>query len=248
MIKVSSYPITKWKLVSVIFLFASTLMNAQTASISKVELAGEKIIVHYDLDDSNPANEYQINLYASQDNFATALAKVKGDVGDEVKPGTGKKIEWSIREELGPYKGKLSLEVRGRMFISVARINSISSGDKYKRGKSHQLRWKPGNNNQVTIELLKGGQTISTQPNQPNNGSFSLFIPPHTVVGDDYAIRITDTKDSENASTSQPFSVTRKIPLLLKVVPVLGIAGVLTVLAGGKDEPEDHGIELPELP
>ena len=248
MIKLPSYPITKWKLVSVIFLFASTLTNAQTASISKVELAGEKIIVHYSLDDSNPANEYQINLYASQDNFATALAKVKGDVGDEVKPGAGKKIEWSIREELGPYKGKLSLEVRGRMFVSIAKINSISSGDKYKRGKSHRLTWKPGNNNQVTIEFLKGGQTISTQPNQPNNGSFSLFIPPHTVVGNDYSIRITDTKDTENASTSQPFSVTRKIPLLLKVVPVLGVAGVLTVLAGGKDEPEDHGIELPELP
>ena len=149
----SLYPISKRKHLLVIFLFASTLANSQTASISKVELAGEKIIVHYDLDDSNPANEYQINLYASQDNFATALAKVKGDVGDEVKPGTGKKIEWSIREELGPYKGKLSLEVRGRMFISVARINSISSGDKYKRGKSHHLRWKPGNNNQVTISL-----------------------------------------------------------------------------------------------
>ena len=223
--------------------------SAQTAAIKKIEIAGEKIIVHYDLDDSNPANEYQMNLYASQSNFATALTKVRGDVGNEIKPGSNKKIEWNVREELGPYKGKLSLELRGRMFIPVAKINSISAGDKYKRGKSHSLTWKPGNSNQVTIELLKSGQTISTQPNQPNNGSFSLFIPPHTVLGNDYSVRITDTKDGENASTSRPFSVTRKVPLLLKVVPVLGVAGVLTLLAGGgKDAPEDGAIVLPELP
>lgn len=224
--------------------------HAQTASIKKIELAGEKIIVHYDLDDSNPANEYQMNLYASQSNFATALTKVSGDVGSEIKPGPNKRIEWNAREELGPYKGRLSLELRGRMFIPVAKINSISAGERYKRGKSHQLTWKPGNSNQVTIELLKDGQTISTQPNQPNNGSFSLFIPPHTVIGDDYSIRITDTKDGENATTSNPFRVTRKVPLLLKVVPVLGVVGIAAVLtSGGKGEdPEDGYIILPELP
>mgnify|MGYP006216884609 CR=1 FL=1 len=43
-----------------------------------------------------------------------------------------------IREELGPYKGKLSLEIRGKMFIPIAKINSISEGDKFKRGKNHQ--------------------------------------------------------------------------------------------------------------
>ena len=247
MIMLSPYLMRTRKNLLVVLLFPAMIANAQTASIKKVELAGERIIVHYDLEDGNPANEYQIFLYASQSNFATALTKVRGDVGNEIKPGSNKKIEWNIREELGPYKGKLSLELRGRMFVSVAKINSISAGDKYRRGKNHDLTWKPGNNNPVTIELMKGGQTITTQPNQPNNGSFSLFIPPHTVVGKDYSVRITDTKDGDNVSTSRPFSVTRKIPLLLKVVPVVGVAGVLVALAGAS-EPEDNGIELPELP
>lgn len=233
-----------------------TLSRAQTASIKKVELAGEKIIVHYDLDDSNPANEYQIQLYASQSNFATALTKVQGDVGNEVKPGSNKKIEWNVREEIGPYKGRLSLEIRGRMFMAVARFNNISEGDKFKRGKNHMITWKPGNNNPVTIELIKGGQTIDTQPNQPNNGTFSLFIPPHTTVGKDYSVRITDTKDQENVTASQPFAVTRKVPLLLKMVPILAIGGVVAALAGGgggTGEPPGGGttdgqIELPEQP
>jgi len=235
----------------VVFLFAAIVADAQRASIKKVELAGEKIIVYYDLEDSNPANEYQINLYASQNNFATALTSVRGDVGNEIKAGSNKKIEWNIREELGPYKGKLSLEIRGKMFIPVAKINSISEGEKFKRGKSHVLTWKPGNNNPVNIELLKDGQPISSQLNQPNNGTYPLFIPPQAEVGKGYSLRITDTKDNENAISSYPFTVTRKVPLLLKVVPILAIGGVVAVLAGGGGStPEGVGaeIQLPDFP
>lgn len=242
----------------VLFLLFAVAASAQKASINKVELAGEKIIVHYDLEDSNPGHEYQINLYASQNNFATALTKVKGDVGNEIKPGSNKKIEWNIMEELGPFKGKLSLEIRGRMFIPVARINSISEGDKLKRGKNHTVTWKPGNNNAVNIELLKGGKVISSQLNQPNNGAHSFLIPVNAEVGKDYSLRITDTRDAENNTMSQPFAVTRKVPLLLKVVPILAVGGVAAVvLGGGGDEsggPTDNGsvndgtIPLPEFP
>ncbi len=235
------------------FVLAATAVYGQKASIKKVELAGEKIIVHYDLEDSNPANEYQINLYASQSNYATALTKVKGDVGNEVKAGSNKKIEWNIREELGPYKGKLALEIRGIMFIPIAKINNISEGDKYKRGKSHSINWKPGNSNPVNIELLKNGQPISSQLNQPNNGAYSLYVPPHTAIGKDYRLRITDTKSSDNVTTSQPFAITRKVPLLLKVVPILAIGGVVAALGGsggggGTTPPPDSQIPLPGLP
>lgn len=228
-------------------------VHAQRASIKRVELAGDKIIVHYDLEDSNPANEYQIQLYSSQSNFATALTRVKGDVGTEIKAGSNKKIEWSILEELGPYKGKLSLEIRGRMFIPVAKINNVSEGDKFKRGKNHTLTWKAGNSNPVNIELLKGQEVIGSQPNQPNIGSCSLPIPMHSPVGKDYSIRITDTKDPENIVLSQPFTVTRKIPLLLKVVPILAIGGVVAVVAGGgggggSDDGGGREIEVPALP
>jgi len=242
------------KTLIVVLLLAAIAAHAQRASIKRVELAGEKIIVHYDLEDSNPANEYQISLYSSQSNFATALTKVRGDVGNEIKPGSNKKIEWSIREELGPYKGKISLEIRGRMFVPVAKINSISEGDKFKRGKNHSVTWKPGNSNPVTIELMKGDQSINTQNSQPNTGTFSLYIPPNTMVGKDYTIRITDTKDTENVARSQPFTVTRKVPLLLKVLPIVAVGGAVAVLAGGGSgkDPDNGGggnqILLPELP
>lgn len=240
----------------VVWLLAHSLLShAQRASIKKVEFAGEKIIVHYDLEDSNPANEYQISLYASQSNFATALTKVRGDVGSEVKAGPNKKIEWSIREELGPYKGKLSLEIRGKMFIPVAKLSNLSEGDKLKRGKRHLVTWKPGNNNPVNIELLKNGDPVSSQLNQANNGSYSLMVPSNMVPGKGYSLRITDTRDGENSITSQPFLVTRKVPFFLKVVPILAIGGIVAVLAGsgggGNNDPgtgEGGVIELPVQP
>lgn len=232
-------------LILVCALAGSGLAQAQKASIKRVELAGPKVIVHYDLEDSNPANEYQIHLYSSQSNFATALAKVSGDVGDEVKPGNNKKIEWNVTEEIGPYKGRLSLEIRGRMFIPVARITSISAGTVLKRGKSHLVNWRPGNSNPVNIELLKGGKPVSTEVNRQNNGSYNIHISEHSKVGKDYSIRITDAKNHEDYAVSKTFSVKRKLPLLMKTLPVLAVGGAIVLLTGAG---EDDGIPDPPHP
>lgn len=225
---------------------------AQKVSIKRVEIAGEKIIVHYDLEDSNPNNEYQIALYSSQSNFATALTKVKGDVGNEVKPGTDRKIEWSIKEELGPYKGRISLEVRGKQFVSVAKFTNITSSTKLKRGKNHIIAWKPGNSNPVNIEFLNGGQQISAQLNQPNNGAYTLYIPKNQSKGKDYIIRITDTRNQQDVVTSKSFMVVPKVPLLLKVLPVLAVGGGVAALVGagggGGEEDTTTGIKNPPFP
>lgn len=239
------------------FLLLAVSVKAQQASIKKVEIDGDKIIVHYDLEDPNAANEYQIGLYASQNNFATALTKVQGDVGPMVKPGPGKKIEWNIVEELGPYAGKLALEIRGRMYVPVARFNNLETGDSFRRGKTHLITWRPGNNNAVNIELLKGDQPVRSQLNQSNDGSFSFYIPPHTAVGKDYSLRITDTRDPDNVTRSQTFAVRRKIPLVVKALPILVVGGVVAVLMGDRDGGgegggggghEDGAIKLPEFP
>jgi len=108
----------------------------QNVTIKKVELAGEKIIVHYDLDDSNSGNEYMLNLYASKDNYTTPLTKVKGDIGGEVKPGLDKKVEWSLIEEYGAYKGRISLELRGKVYIAFAKLKNFDTEKSYKRGSN----------------------------------------------------------------------------------------------------------------
>ena len=221
-------------------------MAAQTIAIKKVELAGEKIVVHYDLDDSNPNNEYKLDLYASKDNFIAPLTKVKGNVGPEVKPGAGHKIEWNIIEEYGSYKGKISLEIRGKVYIPFVKLQNFNTERTYKRGKSYSMSWKPGNTNPINIELYKGGQRISGEMNQPNNGGHTLFIPNQAKKGNDYRLKITDSKNSEDVLYTSSFQVKPKVPLLVKLFPVLAIGGILATMGGGGGTEQPPGD--PEIP
>ena len=218
----------------VFFSFLSFGVYAQTVTISKVELAGDKIIVHYNLENSNPSSNFMLNLYGSNDNFAAPLAKVSGDVGPEVKPGSNKKIEWNIREEYGNFKGKLALEIRGKVYVPFVKLQNFTTAASYKRGKAHELIWAPGNADPINIELYKGNQRIQGSMSQPNNGAYALNIPSDTKTGSDYRLKISSTKNSDEIIYTPNFKITPKIPLLVKVLPVLVIGGAVVALGGSK--------------
>jgi Ser-Thr-rich glycosyl-phosphatidyl-inositol-anchored membrane family len=231
--------------------------SAQNVVIKNIELAGEKVIVFYDLDDNSATHEYLLQLYSSRDNFAAPLTKVKGDVGAEIKPGVSKKIEWNIREEFGGFKGRLSLEIRGKVFVPFVKLQNFDSKKAYKRGKAYNISWKPGNNDPIHIELFKGSERVTGELNQPNNGSYTMTFPSHASPGKDYRIKITDSKSSEYVVFTDYFKVTPKVPLLLKVLPVVAIVAVVVVVVGGKKSSGDSGgggdtpagdIEVPDLP
>lgn len=232
------------------FFCVCLLSSAQTVVIKKVELAGEKVIVHYELDDGNPNNEYLINLYSSKDNFATALTKVTGDVGMEIKPGATKRIEWNIIEEYGGYKGKLALEIKGKVYVPFARLINFDNKHTWKRGKSHPIKWKPGNSNPLNIELYNGGERVTGEINHPNNGSYSLFIPKHAKAGKEYRLKISDTRNSEEVIYTSYFKVGAKVPLWMKVAPVVVIGAVVAILAGGDGgtKPPESTDKLPAAP
>lgn len=230
-------------------LFFSLAASAQAVSIKRVELAGEKVIVIYDLEDSNPNNQYLLNLYTSKDNFAKAVTNVGGDVGVDIKPGVDKRIEWNLVKEFGGYKGKLSLEIRGRVYIPFIRMQDFNPSATYRRGKTYSIAWKAGNNNPVSIELFKGGQRIAGEMNHSNNGSYELFIPTHAKTGDDYKIKFTDSRNPDEIIYSAPFRVRPKIPLLVKAVPVV-VAVAVVVLLTSKKKPSEKpgGVEEMEDP
>ncbi|HTH58408.1 MAG TPA: hypothetical protein VL728_20315 [Cyclobacteriaceae bacterium] len=207
---------------------------AQTVTIKKVELAGDKVLVYFDLDDSNSSHEFALDLFASRDNFTVPLAKVKGDVGQEVKPGVNKKIEWSIIEEYGGYKGKLALEIRGRVYLPFVKLQNFNTEQSYKRGKSYNLLFKVGSTNPIHVELYKGSQRVSGEMNHPNNGSYLLTIPSNATPGSDYRLKITDSKSNTDVVYSPLFKVKPKISTVVKIlVPAVIIGGAAAALGGG---------------
>ncbi len=233
----------------------SSFAFSQTVNIKRVELNGENIIVIYDLEDSNPNNEYLLQLFSSKDNFGKAVEHVTGDVGMDIKPGVDKKMTWNVVKEYGGYKGKLSLEIRGKVYVPFVRLRGgFDPTATYRRGRNYVITWKAGNANPVNIELLKGGQRISGEVNHPNNGSFELYIPSHAKTGDDYKLKFSDSRNPDEIIITDPFKVKPKIPLLVKVVPAVAVVAVVVLLAGKTKTPGgDNGdgssdIENPPFP
>jgi hypothetical protein len=227
---------------------------AQNVSIKKVELAGDKVIVYFDLEDSNSSNAYLLNLYASKDNFVAPLTKVKGDVGPEVKPGANKKVEWSILEEYGTYKGRITLELRGKVYVAFAKITNFDTEKSYKRGKQYDILWRASGNNPVNVEFFKGSTRVQGEMNHSNNGDYILHIPANAKPGKDYRVKITDTKNTDEVVFTPYFKVVPKIPTALKAVGALVLIGGGVAAAGGGSKAPDNNnttttdIPLPTLP
>ncbi|MBS1506790.1 MAG: hypothetical protein JSS79_09095 [Bacteroidetes bacterium] len=239
---------------ALIFFLVLFEANSQSVIIKNVELSGDKIVVHYSLENSNQNAGFLLNLYESKDNFMSPLTKVSGDVGPEVKPGPDKTIVWKVIDEYGNYKGKLSLEIRGKVYVPFVKLQNFDVASSYKRGKSYDVLWKPGNNDPINIELFKGNQRVQGSMNQANNGAYSLNIPSDMKSGKDYHLKISSVKNSDEVVITPDFKVKPKLPLLVKALPILAIGGAVVALGGGSKKDTGGGgssggdIPLPALP
>ncbi|MFN3840709.1 MAG: Ser-Thr-rich GPI-anchored membrane family protein [Cyclobacteriaceae bacterium] len=218
------------------FLLAALTSGAQTVAISWVEIAGTKIIVHYDLETSNPNHEFTISLFSSKDNFSAPLTKVTGDVGNEIKPGKDKRIIWDVVAELGSFKGDLELEVRGKIFVPFMRLTNFDTSKKYKRGKSYPLTWTSGNmGGQIDIELYDGQTRVNSDRGVSNSGKFEWVIPGSVKPGSNYRLKFTDTKNREEVIFTKEFKIVPKTPMAAKALIGLAVVGggVAAAMAGG---------------
>jgi hypothetical protein len=229
-----------------LLLFLVSAVQAQEFTIKRVELEGDLVNVYYDLLDTTARRSYTVNLFSSRDNYITALEKVKGDFGLEVKPGPNKKITWNTREELGnAFEGEVSLEIRGRVYIPFVRLDGQYSS--FKRTKPYEITWTGGTQqNILNFDLYKGEEKITSFPNIANVGHYTLVIPQSVKPGKGYTFKITDSKNKDQIVNTSAFSVKPKYPLALKAVPVIALGGLifwLTTLGGEDPEtiPPDPG-------
>jgi hypothetical protein len=225
------------------FLIFLPFLSFSQITIKGIEMAGPKIIVHYDLEDPNVNNEYLLNLYTSIDNFATPMKAVKADIGSEIKPGTDKMVEWNFLEEQGKYKGPISVEIRGKAFIPFVKIKDFDLTKSYKRGNAYNLNWKPGSTSAINIELFKGNNRVNSELNIANNGSYSFNIPSKAKTGKNYQLKIVDVKTGDAIHTGQ-FHVKHKVPTLVKVLAILAVGGITYKLT----HHEVQRIEAPPFP
>ena len=205
-------------------------VNSQEFTIKKLELTGDKVNIYYDLVDSVKSRTYTVDLYSSRDNYVSKLEKLAGDQGLEVKPGGNHKIVWAAKDELGAdFEGKVGLEVRGRLYIPFVRLEGLNSS--YKRGKAFPVTWTGGTQqNILNFDLYKGDQKIEPFSNIANVGHAEINIPQRVKPGKDYYFKITDSKNKDQIVNTGTFAVKRKVPLLLKVIPIVAAGVVVATL------------------
>lgn len=242
----------KWVVQSL--LFSAFLMAyampclSQKIELKHVEFKDNKVIVNYNLLDSIADRYYSIRLYSSSDGFLNPLTKVAGDVGLEIKPGLDKKIVWTVKDEPQiNFEQKISLEVRGRIFIPFINTESINQYKVFKRNRNYDLTWTGGSpQNILNFDLYNGDKKIASFPNIGNVGHHSFRFPAHTKPSRHYRFRISDSKNKEEVVFTQEFKIKRKVPLLAKIIPALAAGYFVSILF---KPVKDDGLPLPyDLP
>lgn len=77
---------------------------------------GKNINIYYDLN-GDTQNDYNISVYCSTDGGKTwgdPLQKVSGSVGENTRPGVGKKISWDVLSEREKLEGQVKFRIVAR--------------------------------------------------------------------------------------------------------------------------------------
>lgn len=218
-------------------LFVTNETIGQQLDVYRVELKGDEVIVYYSLLDSIEGRSYSINLYSSLDKYVNPLASVTGDLGIEIKPGLHKKLIWNAKQDLGvDFNDKVSIELRARIYIPFIRFDSFET---IKRGKPTEVTWRGGTpQNILNFELWQNDKRITTIPNVPNAHHAKLEIPMSVKPGKNYSFRIIDSKNKDLVVQTSSFTVKPKIPLLIKIAPIIAVGAIVGFLVKPSSAPE----------
>lgn len=224
---------TRFYLIVVVFalLFYATFPG-YTQTIENIKaspVVNGKVNITFDIMNAQPGQDFNVQIFSSHNGFASPLSYLSGDIGSGIKPGASKKAEWDAQGELRNYVGDITFEVRGEIVLGW-RFKTPSAGGSVRRGKTSLVTWQGGTSgDNVKIELINAGKT-TTIAETKNTGQFAWSAPADLKTGSGYQMRLIS---GGHITNSESFSVKSKIPLLLKLSPVLLVGGAAAALAGG---------------
>ena len=240
-----------------IFSILSFEVSAQNISNVNARLAGEDVIISYDLVGAKVGQRFLIELLYSEDNYQAPLRAVSGDVGENQLGGFGKQIIWRAKEELGVFTGNITFEVRSTISFSPLQITSPTSSSSFKPGNSLPIKWNGGMpDSQLQIELMKTNTLNRSIGSTANNGMYNWSIPKDVAKGADYQIKMYDVRDRVNTEIlSSNFGIKGKGGAGKFLIPLAAVgagAGIYMALQGGEDDTPlpivDDNVDLPSPP
>ncbi len=214
---------------------------AQSIENIRVENTGDKVLVQYDLKHDNPSEKFQVKIYSSATGFTDPLMMVKGDVGDRIIPGNDKQIVWYARQELGAFKGEVTVEIR--LFESKTSFYILHpyARTSVKRASLLQLNWSGGLvDDKLEIDLYKDGKRLrSIGNNIENTGDLKWTIPQDIKPGSKYQVKLQSSEDPSINAFSGNFTIKRKVPLLAKIGPIVLIGAIVGIIVSLQEKEKE---------
>jgi hypothetical protein len=215
---------------------------SQSIQNIKATPQADKVIITYDLTGTRPDQKFSLALFGSHDNFSKALTKVNGDVGQNITPGTGKKIIWDAALEFSVFKKDITFKVKGEVMPLPFVFKKPTVNGSARRGKNTSIKWEGGKpSQQVKLELFKGTESVTTIAEVGNTGQYTWRIPKKQDKGS-YTMRLMAGQEVVNSSD---FKIKSKTPFIVKVLPFVAVGGAAAFLLGGG---ESGSNDLPWAP
>ena len=233
-----------------LFTFMIGSLQAQRIENIDVQLVNENIILSFDLlPQESIAEKYDLAITSSIDGHKKPLQVKNGSVSD-VAPKN--RLQYTIDgiQNLGDFKGEVKFRIKATLTYSPLRILSPKDKISVKKGKTLELSWAGGNNtSEYNIELYKSNVLSTTIESKNSSKKSNWKVPKNFRTGNDYKIKIAvDGKENQSVFTKQ-FTIKRKIPILIKVMPLVVAGGVFALISGGGGSDPDPVIPIPpDLP
>ena len=203
------------KCLTCLCLLLITATHAQHISYVQAHVTGDFVTVYYTLEEDTPGQAFAVELYSSGDGYQRPLSRVRGDVGDGVKAGGTRQIEWGIQEELPEYQGTLTFEVRARLTFAPVTIGYPQAFEQLQKGSTYRLSWEGGaTGGNVDLFLVTTDNKAIPLARVSNSGAYDWKVPRDLPEGQPYRLRIGGEGPSgEYHTDSGRFFVRRKVSL-----------------------------------
>ena len=210
--------------------------RAQEIDTVLTKFESGKVVVNYTFAKGTPDENYELYLYGSHDNFTRPMQQTIGDIGKNIRPGGQKIIYWDANRELGNFKGDLILKVQGGKYTPFVSYENTPPDLKIKRGSYYTFEWKHDKTpEKILLNILRNNVPVQESVLMDNTGKFMWSVPTNQKAGGGYQVEIIDTNNHLRRETSENFVVRRKIPLGLKLLPLVIVGGTALVLTSDTD-------------
>jgi len=159
-----------------LFLFGAIYSYSQSIENVVFNQKENKIIISYDLIDSDNSHFYEVTLEISNDGgvtFKSIPKSLQGDIGRNVKPGLGKKIIWNVLKDVAELQGD---EFVFKVIAKPVEDRSLNSDNlsKTESGGISPYIWIGGG------ALLLGGAAVLFLNKKNDNGTATVPDLPDT--------------------------------------------------------------------